>query len=105
MTDNQPQKPPQKQTMEFSGKIIVILFPLVAVLTWFLMESRGVLFQKKIALPFILSAVLITAGFVAFIALLAKLEEKPHTRNMVAGFFITICVLMGFGVFHLNGIF
>ena len=99
-TDNQKAQKPG-----IAGKIIVALVPFSMVTTYFLMQSGGVLFQKAVMLPYILTLIICVGGFMAFIALLAKLDKKPGTQKLVSAFFMTTLVIMGFVVFKLNGLF
>ena len=87
-----------------SGKIIVALIPFSMVTAYFLMHSGGVLFQRAVIVPYILSLIVFVGGFVGFVALLAKLEEKPRTQKMVTAFFMTALVIMAAVVFKLNGL-
>jgi len=100
VTDNQ-----DNQTPGISGKFIVALVPFSMVTAYFLMHSGGVLFQRAVMVPYILSLIVFVGGFMAFIALLAKLEEKPGTQKLVSAFFITALLIMAAVVFKLNGLF
>ena len=88
-----------------AGKVIVALVPFSMVTAYFLMHSGGVLFQRAVMVPYILSLIVFVGGFMAFIALLAKLEEKPGTQKLVSAFFITALLIMAVVAFKLNGLF
>lgn len=93
------------QSVGISGKVITALVPFSMVTAYFLMQSGGVLFQRAVMVPYILTLIVCVGGFMGFIALLAKLEEKPGTQKLVSAFFMTILVMMAFIVFRLNGLF
>lgn len=100
MDNNDP-----KQNIAISGKVITALVPFSMVTAYFLMQSGGVLFQRAVMVPYILTLIVCVGGFMAFIALLAKLEEKPGTQKLVSAFFMTALVIMAVVVFKLNGLF
>jgi len=103
MTEDQNPLPPEGSAI--SGKIVVALIPFCMVTAYFMMQSAGVLFSREVILPYILTLIVVMGGFIGFVALLAKLEEKPKTRKMVTAFFMTLLVLMALVVFKLNGLF
>ena len=88
-----------------AGKVIVALVPFSMVTAYFLMQTGGVIFQRAGMVPYILSLIICVGGFTAFIALLAKLEEKPGTQKLVSAFFITALLIMAVVAFKLNGLF
>lgn len=107
MTENQNPLPPQgpPEGSAIGGKIIVALIPFCMVTAYFMMQSGGVLFQRAVIVPYLITLVVVMGGFIGFVALLAKLEEKPKTRQMVTAFFMTLLVIMALVVFKLNGLF
>ena len=109
MSQDQNQTPPKTfvapKGSAIGGKIIVGLFPFAMVTVYFLMQSGGVLFQRAVIVPYLAALIVGVGGFMGFIALLAKLEEKPKTRQMVSAFFMTTLVIMALVVFKLNGLF
>lgn len=87
-----------------AGKIVVLGMGFAMVLAYFLMESQGLMAQRRVLIPFALTLIIAMAAMFGAMHLATKMNATRRGRMIITSFFIMLILVMTLAAFRMSGI-
>ncbi|WP_017931204.1 hypothetical protein [Robiginitomaculum antarcticum] len=93
-----------KPRASLAGKIVVLGMGFAMVLAYFLMESQGIMAQRRVLIPFAITLVIALAAMYGAMHLATKMNATRRGRMIISSFFIMLILIMALAAFYMSGI-